>query len=111
MTRRLARLAALTAALTVALPVLPAAANRTQLSIFQDDEQLVLSGAGARERTLDDIQLLGADTVHSVVFWNKVAPVPLSATRPSFDGADPAAYPAELWDTYDGLVRGATARG
>lgn len=45
------------------------------------------------------------------MFWNKVAPVPLSTHRPAgFDGSDPAAYPAALWDRYDGLVRGAQAR-
>jgi hypothetical protein len=110
--RRRVRAAALAAAaVTVALPAAPAVASRTQLSVFQDDEQLVLSGASARERTLDDMQELGADTVHSVVFWNKVAPIPLSRTRPSFNGADPAAYPPALWDAYDDLVRGATARG
>jgi hypothetical protein len=106
-----ARIILLTAALAAVLPVVPALASRTQLSIFQDDEQLVLSGSAARERTLDDISQLGADTVHSVVFWNKLAPAPLSATRPTFDGSNPAAYPPALWDTYDGLVRGAAARG
>ena len=39
-------------------------------------------------------------------------PSPLSTHRPSgFDGSNPAAYPANLWDRYDGLVRGAQARG
>jgi hypothetical protein len=99
------------AAFTAMLPAVPAQASRTQLSVFQDDEQLVLSGSAARERTLDDLQRLGADTVHSIVFWHKVAPAPLSAQRPSFDGADPAAYPPQLWDAYDDLVRGAVARG
>ena len=70
------------------------------------------SSATIRERTLDDLQTLGVDTVHSVVFWNKVSPSPLSTHRPSgFDGSNPAAYPANLWDRYDGLVRGAQARG
>jgi hypothetical protein len=72
----------------------------------------VLSSATIRERTLDDLKTLGVDTVHSVVFWNKVTPDPLSTHRPAgFDGSDPAAYPASLWDRYDGLVRGAQARG
>ncbi len=106
--RRLAAAALISAAV---IPAAPAAANRSQLSIFQDDEQLVLSGKSARERTLDDVQELGADTIHSVVFWHKVAPAPFSNTRPTFNGGDPASYPPELWDAYDGLVRGATARG
>lgn len=90
----------------------PAHASKTQLSIFQDDRLLVLSGDATRERTLDDLQALGVDTVHSVAFWHKIAPAPESRRRPSnFDGSDPAAYPPELWDKYDGLVRGATVRG
>lgn len=89
-----------------------ASASRTQDSLFEDDAQLVLSGDAARERTLDDLVTLGADTVHSIVFWNRVAPSPSAKTRPDgFDGANPAAYPPELWDRYDGLVRGASARG
>ncbi|UTI62874.1 hypothetical protein NBH00_16080 [Paraconexibacter antarcticus] len=103
------------AALGLAAPVLapaPALASRTQDSLFEDDAQLVLSGDAARERTLDDLQSLGADTVHSIVFWNRVAPQPTAKRRPAgFDGADPASYPPELWDKYDGLVRGAVARG
>ncbi|HEX6390805.1 MAG TPA: hypothetical protein VFZ89_15195 [Solirubrobacteraceae bacterium] len=107
---RLRLIAVSAVVLSAALPA-GAQGSRTQLSVFQDDEQLVLSGAAARERTLDDLQRLGADTVHSIVFWHKVAPAPLSTKRPSFNGADPATYPPELWDGYDDLVRGAVARG
>ncbi|MEA2663518.1 MAG: hypothetical protein QOI11_462, partial [Candidatus Eremiobacteraeota bacterium] len=109
--QRRRQIAVLAAAFAGVLPAGVACAGRTQLSVFQDDEQLVLSGATARERTLDDLQRLGADTVHSIVFWHKVAPAPLSGKRPVFDGGDPAAYPPALWDTYDDLVRGASARG
>jgi hypothetical protein len=107
--RRSALLLGALAALGVAAP---AGASRVQRSIFEDDQTLVLSSATIRERTLDDLQTLGVDTVHSVVFWHKVAPAPLSTHRPAgFDGSNPAAYPANLWDRYDGLVRGAQARG
>ena len=98
---------------TIGLALAPAAqAGSTQLSVFQDDKLLVLSEPSTRERTLDDLALLGVDTIHSIVFWNRVAPSPLERTRPQgFDGSDPAAYPPEQWDRYDGLVRGANARG
>jgi hypothetical protein len=107
------RASLLTSALVaLLLPAAPAGASRVQRSIFEDDQTLVLSSATIRERTLDDLATLGVDTVHSVVFWNKVAPVPLSTHRPAgFDGSNPAAYPAALWDRYDGLVSGAQARG
>ena len=109
----LTRVAAVAASATIALSFAPAAqASSTQLSVFQDDKLLVLSEPSTRERTLDDLALLGVDTIHSIVFWNRVAPAPLERTRPDgFDGSDPAAYPAEHWDRYDGLVRGANARG
>jgi hypothetical protein len=106
------RSALLMGALAALLVAAPANASRAQRSIFEDDQTLVLSSATIRERTLDDLQTLGVDTVHSVVFWNKVTPAPLSTHRPAgFDGSNPAAYPASLWDRYDGLVRGAQARG
>jgi hypothetical protein len=106
------RFALLSSALAALLVVAPANASRVQRSIFEDDQTLVLSSATIRERTLDDLKTLGVDTVHSVVFWNKVTPDPLSTHRPAgFDGSNPAAYPAALWNRYDGLVRGAQARG
>jgi hypothetical protein len=102
----------LTSVLAALLVAAPASASRVQRSIFEDDQTLVLSSATIRERTLDDLRTLGVDTVHSLVFWSKVAPASLSTHRPSgFDGSNPAAYPANLWDRYDGLVRGAQARG
>jgi hypothetical protein len=105
------RFALLSSALAALLVAAPANASRVQRSIFEDDQTLVLSSATIRERTLDDLKTLGVDTVHSVVFWNKVTPDPLSTHRPAgFDGSNPAAYPASLWDRYDGLVRGAQAR-
>jgi hypothetical protein len=90
----------------------PAAASRSQLSIFEDDRTMVLSSPALRESTLDDLRSLGVDVVHSIVFWNRVAPAPDATRRPGgFDGSDPAAYPAANWDRYDALVRGAAARG
>ncbi len=101
----------LAATLGLAVPA-GAAASKGQESLVQDDEQLVLSGVAARERGLEDLTALGADGVHSIVFWSKVAPAPTATKRPAgFDGADPAAYGAATWDKYDGLVQGATARG
>jgi hypothetical protein len=111
MIRTISLSGALAALLVAALPA-AAPASRVQRSIFEDDQTLVLSSPTIRERTLDDLATLGVDTVHSVVFWNKVAPAPLSTHRPGgFDGSNPAAYPPALWDRYDGLVRGAQARG
>src|SRR5688572_26070878 len=98
----------------LALLALPAraAADSEQESIFQDDLQLLFSGGERRSAALDQIQGLGADTIRAFVFWNTVTPESSSTRRPpGFDGADPAAYPFDLWDRYDGLVRAVAARG
>ena len=48
--------------------------------------------------------------MRSLVLWSRLAP---RGTRrpPGFAGADPRAYPPALWDPYDDLVRGTSARG
>ena len=90
----------------------PAHASKTQESIFQDDRALIFSGDATRQATLDQIKALGATTVHSLVFWNSIAPDPNSKTKPAgFNAADPNAYPPGAFDQYDALVREASARG
>ncbi|MEA2272312.1 MAG: hypothetical protein QOI98_1020 [Solirubrobacteraceae bacterium] len=104
---------AVTAAVLLSVAWCPAAwASKDQVSVFQDDAALVLDGEASRDATMDELVGLGVDVVHSIVYWNKLAPGATSATPPSgFDATDPADYPARLWDPYDGLVRGAAARG
>jgi hypothetical protein len=103
------RLALLLGALTLLLAA-PASASRTQESIFEDEHQLLELGPDARNAALDDISRLGADSVRSLVLWSRVAPA--GSRRPQgFDGSNPAAYPAQAWDPYDDLVRGASLRG
>jgi hypothetical protein len=103
----------LTAVLAVgAFAAAPAHAAKRQESIFQDDRALIFSGDAKRQQTLDEIKALGATTVHSLVFWNSIAPAPNSRKKPAgFDGSDPNAYPPGSWDQYDALVREAAARG
>lgn len=60
---------------------------------------------------LDELKRLGVDTVHLYMHWADIAPSATAATRPSFDAADPAAYPASGWATYDTIVRDTQARG
>jgi hypothetical protein len=95
-----------------AVTAVPAHASTTQESIFQDDTSLVFSSDAKRRDTLDEIKALGATTVHSLVFWSRIAPDANSRTRPAgFDATNPAAYPPGNWQPYDALISEAQARG
>jgi cellulase (glycosyl hydrolase family 5) len=105
--------AALVAAWLIVLACLATAcptamAARGQWSLFEDHTALVRSSPVKRERTLREIQQLGADTIRIELKWNEVAPQPNSAKRPSFDATDPAAYGA---GAYDDLVLRVNAMG
>jgi hypothetical protein len=89
----------------------PALAGDGQASIIQDDPLLLHQGPDVRNRTLDDIRALGADTIRLAVLWRSLAPKPGRAKAPRFDATNPAAYPVGAWDPYDDVVRGASARG
>lgn len=60
---------------------------------------------------LDVLRALGVNTLHVGIQWATVAPNPMSPHRPSFNAADPAAYPATGWVYYDTIVRAIAARG
>src|SRR4051794_24152608 len=97
---------AILAVLAIAVPT--AQASTTQESIFQDDNVLLSSSSGAG---LDQVKGLGANTVHTLVFWTRLAPNVNSRTKPSGDLTNPNTYNASAWAPYDALVRGAAARG
>ena len=88
-----------------------AGAARNQDSTFQDDNLLLFNSDAGTARTLDTLKGLGVDRVRASVFWRNLAPANESVTKPPFDAADPAAYPAASWVPYDRLVREAQARG
>jgi Cellulase (glycosyl hydrolase family 5) len=87
----------------------PASASRTEWSMFEDHPLLVRSGVDVRERTLDEIKALGANTLRIEVKWSEVAPDPASKTKPQFAASDPAAYTGFF--PYDDLVTRAVAKG
>ncbi len=108
---RLAAAGALCAALLSLALATKASANHRQETFVQDDRMLIASGPAARETALDRISSLGAHSIHTLVFWGRVAPEPRHSHKPHFNAANPAAYPAQAWDAYDDLVRGAHSRG
>jgi hypothetical protein len=87
MSRRALVAAALMAA---AAAVAPATAGAAPRSLIEDDASLLRSGPVLRERTLDDMALLGADTVRIIVLWREAPGV---------------------WPALDAAVAGARARG
>ncbi|MEA2425519.1 MAG: hypothetical protein QOH13_1929 [Thermoleophilaceae bacterium] len=106
---RLVTVLALTIAALLACAVPNAFAGRAQTSVFEDDHLLLNSGADVRDKTLDEVRALGADTIHTLVMWDKIAPAPDSTSKPAFDAANPDAY--SNWGQWDGLVASAQARG
>ena len=94
-----------------AFALLPGAAraSKSQWSVFEDHPWIVQTDAATRDRTLNEIVELGADTVRVEVKWNEVAPSSSSKTRPPFDATNPSAYPG--FAPYDDAVRAITARG
>src|SRR4051795_1474258 len=94
----------------IALALVPGSAqgSQSQESLFEDEVSLLYSGAERRDQTLDELRDLGVDVIRANVMWNRYAPSPRSKIKPSFDAADPNAYPL---GEVDALVAGAAARG
>src|SRR3954447_19450848 len=103
--RRALLAVALTALASLAFAV-PAEAGRNQESVFQDDGVLQESGPDAQKSGLNQIKALGADSVHVLVGWRKLAPDPGAAKKPAgFDASDPNSYPKGTFDSLDSLVK------
>jgi hypothetical protein len=66
--------AALAFALVPALAPAAARASAGQESLFQEDDLLLRTDASGREATLDQLQALGVDTIHTLVGWSALAP-------------------------------------
>jgi hypothetical protein len=100
--------AVLLPALALAVFAPAAGASSTQESVFQDDNVLL---SPAAPQALDQLKGLGVNTIHTLVFWARLAPNSDSRTKPSGDLTNPNTYNATAMAQYDALVRGAAARG
>jgi hypothetical protein len=98
-------------AAVIAALALPATADArsTQFTIFEAPSELLSDDAALRTQTLDEIQGFGMHWIRLVLYWRSVAPDADSATAPSFDDADPNAYPG--FGRYDRAISEARARG
>ncbi len=107
-----ATLASMIVALALAVVALfagaiPAAASTKQLAMFEVPN----IASSHPSTTLQILRSLGVDIVRVPVIWSTVAPDPSSRTRPHFNAANPAAYPARNWAPYDRLMKEAAADG
>jgi hypothetical protein len=97
---------AATVALLAGAPA--AIASHSQVSIMQDDPQL-LSNPGPALQTM---RALGATAVRIAVRWQAIAPSPNSFRAPNgLQASNPAAYRAATWAPYDAIVRDAKTDG
>ena len=102
--RAVARAAVAATLVSVLVGAGAARASTTQESSFQDDNLLEYTTPQTAARTLETLRAMGVDRVRVSVFWRSVAPDADSKTRPNFDAADPAEYPAGSWDRYDRIL-------
>ena len=90
-------------ALLTAVLLAPAAqASSKQVMTFEAPGELL--NDSAREAALDEIQGFGVSQVRALVYWRRFSARVKFKSKPTFDTADPNAYPAGTWDVLDRLV-------
>jgi cellulase (glycosyl hydrolase family 5) len=87
----------------------PAAASASPRQIVTFEAPRELLSSTTRDATLTQITGFGVSHVRQLVYWRDYAPDPDSKTKPAFDASDPNAYPADKWDSLDGLIAAAKA--
>jgi len=107
---RLHFLALLTFAISLLAPAM-ASASTSQLSLFQDDRELI-SGVGAdRTTVIDQLDKLGVDILRTNVIYGKIYRTPSNLKKPrNFTTEDPSDSHYD-WSATDSLVALARARG
>ena len=95
---------AIAATCALSLPASTVASTR-QIALIEDDTQVLTNPVA----TLNTFKQLGVGVVRLGISWGRIAPNPQSTKRPSFNAADPGAYPAGSWDSYDAAIRQAAA--
>jgi hypothetical protein len=90
-----------------------ASANRTDITIFDPPGVgLLYDSEAERQKALDRVQALGADTVRIPANWGNYAPAPHAASQPGgFDPSDPQDYGPHAFDGLDTAIRELNERG
>ena len=101
------------AAALLAACVFPASAHAapSQLSIMQDDDQLVYRDDATRDRALTRMKALGVDVVRVTVLWRNVAAGISKSEARTKNLANPRSYGVRTWNRYDNLVKSAQRLG
>jgi len=89
----------------------PPPARPAVATIVQDDAELLHRSPARIAATFDDLRDSGVDWVRVTAGWSVIAPAPLAARRPTFDAADPQAYPPGAWSSLDRVDAMARQRG
>ena len=98
-------------ALLAAALLAPASASAASNQVMTFEAPSELLDDFAREETLDEIQALGVSHVRALVYWSEFSARPNSKSKPTFNTADPNAYPADTWGRLDRLVDSLERRG
>jgi hypothetical protein len=99
-------------AVLLLMPAARAGASASQVTLMQDDTQLLFTSDERRIKTLDEMKALGADVVKFRLDWASVAPAPNKKVKPPhFSGDDPADYNPDVWGVYDRTVTAIIDRG
>jgi len=95
----------------LAIPAASAHASSSLESDLQDQAVLLSDNQTQLDQSLQILRLLGVQRLRLGLVWARVAPSPLSRSKPKFNATDPAAYPAAGWAPYDLAVREALRFG
>ncbi|MGH2906609.1 MAG: hypothetical protein ACRDKI_07545 [Solirubrobacterales bacterium] len=85
-----------------------ASASSSQLSVMQDDGQVLSVSQAHRDAALDEMKALGVDMVKVGAQWRIYAPNPDSNSKPGIDTTDPNNY---SWGALADAINGILARG
>ncbi len=97
--------------LIAALAPASARASATQMSIMQDDDQLVYRDDATRDKALGEMKALGVDVVRVTVLWRSLASRVTESDARRKDLRNPRSYGVRVWNRYDNLVRSAQSLG
>jgi hypothetical protein len=93
------------------LAALPAAAQGSPRQVVSFEAPRELLEPTHVRGVMDEIDAFGVTQIRQLVYWKDFAPSPDAKRRPSFDAANPDAYPDKTFEKLDFLLALARERG